>query len=247
MSGQAMGWDGRPENPERDGWHWLAYLGRDPVPAFWRQADARWVNPPTWGGCYRADHIAGEAFSYHGPAYTRADLLAAQAEGAAAERDKGYGSGDVLPPKMVGEDRYEMPEHGWTCFHCGDTFQTPYRAQLHFGAGPLAMAACRIKFGEEMRLLVALREAEKQITELRCTPVPAQPALDAALERARAEGERQGIERAAEIAESTCWLGYRFTGGGALAKEIRALPPSPALAAADARTSPTPAEDAADA
>lgn len=28
---------------------------------------------------------------------------------------------------------YTPPAHGWTCFHCGETFKTPGTARLHFG------------------------------------------------------------------------------------------------------------------
>lgn len=31
---------------------------------------------------------------------------------------------------------YTAPEHGWTCFHCGETFKTPGAARLHFGERP---------------------------------------------------------------------------------------------------------------
>lgn len=31
------------------------------------------------------------------------------------------------------EDTYEAPVHGWTCFHCGQTFTTYRGAGLHFG------------------------------------------------------------------------------------------------------------------
>lgn len=33
---------------------------------------------------------------------------------------------------------YTAPEHGWTCFHCGETFKTPDAARLHFGQAPSA-------------------------------------------------------------------------------------------------------------
>lgn len=55
---------------------------------------------------------------------------------------------------------YPQPKHGWTCFHCGETFRTPGAARDHFGADPLADPACRIKAGEERGLLMALRKAE---------------------------------------------------------------------------------------
>lgn len=35
---------------------------------------------------------------------------------------------------------YTPPEHGWTCFHCGETFKTPGAARLHFGELPATAA-----------------------------------------------------------------------------------------------------------
>lgn len=35
------------------------------------------------------------------------------------------------------DDTYPMPKHGWTCFHCGETFKTPGKAREHFGRTPL--------------------------------------------------------------------------------------------------------------
>ncbi|RVT90729.1 hypothetical protein EOD42_23290 [Rhodovarius crocodyli] len=34
-------WDGRPEQPERDGWHWLND-GEEDIVAFWDSANPRW-------------------------------------------------------------------------------------------------------------------------------------------------------------------------------------------------------------
>lgn len=61
---------------------------------------------------------------------------------------------------------YPMPEHGWTCFFCGETFTTPGAARDHFGADPIADTACRIKFGEERGLVMALRKAEAKLALL---------------------------------------------------------------------------------
>jgi hypothetical protein len=37
---------------------------------------------------------------------------------------------------------YPAPAHGWTCFHCGETFRTPGGARLHFGERPGPAPAC---------------------------------------------------------------------------------------------------------
>lgn len=61
---------------------------------------------------------------------------------------------------------YEMPPHGWTCFHCGDTFTTPGSARDHFGFDMSADPACRIKVGEERGLVMALRRLEEKYIKL---------------------------------------------------------------------------------
>lgn len=35
-----------------------------------------------------------------------------------------------------GPETYPAPPHGWTCFHCGETFRTEGGAALHFGGRP---------------------------------------------------------------------------------------------------------------
>lgn len=62
-------------------------------------------------------------------------------------------------------DTYLMPPHGWTCFHCGETFQTSGAARDHFGFEPSAEPGCRIKAGGERGLLSALRRAEKDAAD----------------------------------------------------------------------------------
>lgn len=36
---------------------------------------------------------------------------------------------------LDGPSSYPAPRHGWTCFHCGETFRTYDGALLHFGPG----------------------------------------------------------------------------------------------------------------
>ena len=60
---------------------------------------------------------------------------------------------------------YHQPAHGWTCFHCGETFRVEAAARIHFGASPEAEPGCMLKVrcGEEHALLATLREAEEQL------------------------------------------------------------------------------------
>lgn len=60
---------------------------------------------------------------------------------------------------------YDQPEHGWTCFHCGETFTTPGAARDHFGFDPASEPACRIKLGAERGLVMALRKAEAEVAD----------------------------------------------------------------------------------
>jgi hypothetical protein len=66
-------------------------------------------------------------------------------------------------------DTYPMPEHGWTCFHCGETLTTPGAAREHFGRTPDRQAGCVIKveIGGERGLLTALRNAEDELAKYR--------------------------------------------------------------------------------
>lgn len=63
-------------------------------------------------------------------------------------------------------ETYPRPKEGWTCFHCGDLFRTVGAARDHFGHDPLAEPGCRIKVGEELGLLIALRKVEKDYADL---------------------------------------------------------------------------------
>jgi hypothetical protein len=42
------------------------------------------------------------------------------------------------------DDCYPHPAHGWTCFHCGETFHAQGKARLHFGEKPHTHTDARI-------------------------------------------------------------------------------------------------------
>lgn len=63
--------------------------------------------------------------------------------------------------------RLGYPPLGWTCFHCGETFTTPGEAKDHFGCDQSFDPACRIKLGDERRLVMEIRKAESEIMRLR--------------------------------------------------------------------------------
>lgn len=100
----------------------------------------------------------------------------------------------ACPPKT-----YYRPEHGWTCFHCGETFTSVGSARDHFGATPEAEPGCmiRVQYGEERGLLMALREAEQELARLRSEDRDAEQfyRLNAEHTRALREAEERGYER----------------------------------------------------
>lgn len=62
-------------------------------------------------------------------------------------------------------DTYPTPPHGWTCFHCGITFEPTMAgqrmAQQHFGKRPTQDTMCRDRPDYES-LLRRLRRAENE-------------------------------------------------------------------------------------
>lgn len=93
---------------------------------------------------------------------------------------------------------YMKPEHGWTCFHCGETFTTPGGARDHFGADPLCTPGCQIKVGEERGLLMALRRAEAELARYRAEDSDKDRELQAMASdhrRALIREEEKGYER----------------------------------------------------
>lgn len=50
----------------------------------------------------------------------------------------------VLPDAIDDSETYEPPAHGWTCFHCGETFTVWGEARDHFGETQGATAGCLI-------------------------------------------------------------------------------------------------------
>lgn len=69
-------WDGRPQNPERDGWHWLDAGG--PVLCEWR-ASRGWMDETWWP--HAADLV------YLGPCLTPQEVAAREAAAAEAMRE----------------------------------------------------------------------------------------------------------------------------------------------------------------
>lgn len=94
-------------------------------------------------------------------------------------REANYGHtfiGDAIDMHGIGliraiddGDSYPWPEHGWTCFHCGETFRTKASARDHFGADPGKEPGCivKVKLGDERGILYMLRKAEEELDRYR--------------------------------------------------------------------------------
>ena len=81
---------------------------------------------------------------------------------------------------------FPPPKHGWTCFHCGETFRTVADGAEHFGPVPSASPACVLK--AERGLVRALRDVERERdeTQVRLLAARTGAAENKAVERFRA-------------------------------------------------------------
>ncbi len=66
-----------------------------------------------------------------------------------------------------GADTYKPPAHGWTCFHCGETFMTEAGARLHFGTIENYRPGC-VRPAEAWRYVELLRADEGNSVEIVC-------------------------------------------------------------------------------
>lgn len=67
-------------------------------------------------------------------------------------------------------DTYPTPEHGWTCFHCGETFPGTMAGQvaarLHFGASIHDEPKCQISAHRLRSMELQLRRYREEDTDL---------------------------------------------------------------------------------
>lgn len=67
-------WDGRPQNPERDGWHWLRRVGESTRDAPWLWQESLWCHGPD---AFNPDDMIDMGWHYLGPCLTPAEVAAA--------------------------------------------------------------------------------------------------------------------------------------------------------------------------
>lgn len=108
-------WDGRPQNPERDGWHWVQHLHVG-APAAWHWFRGRWESLLT------ADEAAG-GFRYLGPCLTPdqvSDRLVAARRDALAEADGALAKGlqrGLREALALAEAAYQQHAHASRVMH----------------------------------------------------------------------------------------------------------------------------------
>jgi len=92
---------------------------------------------------------------------------------------------------------YPAPDHGWTCFHCGETFKSIGKARDHFGVMPTETPICVIgaKWGG---LPGYIRDLQRELDRYREEDQPIMReiyALGAKHSREIIDAEQRGYDR----------------------------------------------------
>jgi len=69
-------WNGLPENPERDGWHWIIFGGVMQAPWLWSSSSQVWAHD---SGPWKPEDVY-PGFIYLGPCLPPAEVAALRAE-----------------------------------------------------------------------------------------------------------------------------------------------------------------------
>lgn len=98
------------------------------------------------------------------------------------------------------------PEHGWTCFHCGEHFAPTFAGQraaaVHFGPTPNRVAACIYYDAVELRKLESQLEAYRnEDTELHREIEKLKSDHAIALRREEEKGYAKGLHDARYVGE----------------------------------------------
>lgn len=97
-------------------------------------------------------------------------------------------------------DTYPTPKHGWTCFHCGETFPGNLAgqraAQLHFGASIHDEPKCQISAHHLRAMETDLRRYREEDTDLHREIARLQADHAVALRREEEKGYARGLRDA---------------------------------------------------
>jgi hypothetical protein len=97
-------------------------------------------------------------------------------------------------------DTYPTPEHGWTCFHCGQNFPGTmagqYEARLHFGASIHDEPKCQISARRLRSMEYDLRRYREEDTELHREIARIESEHAVALRREEEKGYERGLRDA---------------------------------------------------
>jgi len=136
----ATPWDGRPENPEEDGWHWLEYEAGGRIVLEWH---ATWNGELKgwWEGSVLTDtpksYVTHRCLRYLGPCLTPAEVAAAvQAE---REKHASEAAAEMKEARALALDQAAA----LLCFWPIDN-------------GPCPLSAAQV-FGRDLRIAAAIR------------------------------------------------------------------------------------------
>jgi hypothetical protein len=99
-------------------------------------------------------------------------------------------------------ETYTPPAHGWTCFHCGETFHGQQAARLHFGASVNDEPKCQISANRLRAMEAELRRYRDEDTDLHREIGRIQSDHAIALRREEEKGYARGLEDAKKYPET---------------------------------------------
>lgn len=99
-------------------------------------------------------------------------------------------------------ETYMPPAHGWTCFHCGETFHGQQAARLHFGASVHDEPKCQISAHRLRAMEAELRRYRDEDTDLHREIARLQADHAIALRREEEKGYARGLEDAKKYPET---------------------------------------------
>jgi hypothetical protein len=100
-------------------------------------------------------------------------------------------------------ETYPAPPHGWTCFHCGETFMHANAARLHFGASIYDEPKCQISAHRLRAMEAELRRYREEDTGLHRQIARMQADHAVALRREEEKGYARGLRDARD--EGISW------------------------------------------